>query len=311
VNKDLVIRLPSALVPLELPIFSNLGISIWIKREDLLHPRWGGNKYRKLKYNLKAYQTGAFKGLVTFGGLHSNHIYATAAVCKSLDIPTIGIIRGEEEHSSATINFAKSNGMQIKYVSRSMYRDPIACLIKLSLDTGYYILPEGGTNQQALNGTAQIAEELFQQMGFWPDAVVCPFGTGGTAAGILKGLKGNSNLKIFPALKGKWIEKELEKQIPLADLNNYELIQDYHFGGYGKYSHDLIEFIHDFYAKTNIPLDPIYTGKMMYGFLDWAKKNPPEGGSKFVIIHTGGIQGNLGFNQRFGTSLPVPDYILR
>jgi len=311
VNKDLFIRIPSVLVPLELPIFSNLGISVWLKREDLIHPQWGGNKYRKLKFNLECYQSGDFKGLVTFGGLHSNHIFATAAICKEMGIPSMGIIRGQEQNTSPTVDFAKSCGMTIRHVSREVYRNPRECLNQLNLHLGYYILPEGGTNSLALKGTAEISNEIFNALGEWPTAVVCPFGTGGTAAGILEGLDSNSELMIFPALKGNWMLKTISELLTNKVYANFKLFTDYHFGGYGKFNNQLIDFIIGFFKNTGIPLDPIYTGKMIYGFIDWAKKNPPEGGSKYVIIHTGGIQGNLGFNQRFDTNLPVPDYIFR
>ncbi len=310
-NEDLLLRLPSELVPLEIPFFANLGISLWIKREDLVHPKWGGNKYRKLKYNLLAFQKGDFETLVTFGGLHSNHIYATAAICNELDIRCIGIIRGEEAIESPTITFARSLGMQISYVSRAMYKNPQACIELLKLDETHYIVPEGGTNELAVKGTEEVAKEVYEQLGRWPKAIICPFGTGGTAAGILNGMNGNSELMIFPALKGNWISPAFSNLLPNNLLSNFQILTDYHFGGYGKFSQVLIDFISEFYEQTNIPLDPLYTGKMVYGFLDWAKKNPPEGGSEFVIIHTGGIQGNLGFNQRFKTALPVPDYILR
>ena len=282
----------------------DVGISLWLKLEAEIHPEFGGNKYRKLKYNLKNFDPSRHEAIVSFGGLHSNHIHALAAVTKVLEIPCIGIIRGEEQNNSPTLQFATQRGMQLRYVSRAKYRDKESLLKELELDNGYLVIPEGGTNDYAINGCAEIVDEIKAQFTTFPDHIAVPFGTGGTSLGILKGMKEKSKLMIFPALKGEWIEKELTNLWP-DHPDNYKLFQDYHFGGYGKFNDKLIEFIYEFHQLTGIPLDPIYTAKMMYGIVDLIKSGYFKKGEQLLVVHTGGIQGNLGFNQRFGTNLPT------
>ena len=303
-NQELYVRLPSPLVPVEHPIFKEKGIRVWMKREDQIHPLWGGNKYRKLKLNFEAYRKGQFKGIVTFGGAHSNHIYACAALSKAMGIPCHGIIRGEAAFQSPTLEFAIQNEMLLHKISRSLYKTPQEALIQLGFDENYYVLPEGGTNELAIQGCSDISREIKEQLGHWPDHIVCSFGTGGTAAGILQGMSDQGELLIFPALKGEWIKSEMER-LNKHSISNFRIYSNAHFGGYGKIKPDLIEFIQLFYQQTNIPLDAIYTGKMVYGFMELLAQDEFKPGTEVVIIHSGGLQGNRGINERFGTHLPI------
>lgn len=303
---DLILRVASPLVPLQLDLFEEKGIEVWIKREDLIHPLWGGNKYRKLKYNLIAYQNGDFKGLVTFGGLHSNHIFATAAICEELGISCHGVIRGQEPSSSPTLDFAAAHGMQIHRISRTEYKMPAEALKSLGLSENYYFLSEGGTNSLALKGCQEVSTEIFDQLGSWPTNIICPFGTGGTAAGLLKGMDAESELLIFPVLKGNWVEKAF-KELLEEEKINFQIFSNAHLGGYGKFNQDLLDFMIEFTRQTQILLDPIYTGKMFYAFFELVKNDYFSKGTSIVGIHTGGLQGIKGFNKRFKLNLPEPD----
>jgi 1-aminocyclopropane-1-carboxylate deaminase len=279
-------------------------IRLFIKRDDLLHSEISGNKFRKLKYNLITAADGGHNALLTFGGAYSNHIYAVAAAGKEYGFRTIGIIRGEKYESlNPTLSFAESRGMILQYISRHAYRDKynLDFIQKLEQQYGrFYLVPEGGTNALALKGCAEIIPEI--NIPF--DMITTSCGTGGTMAGIIAGLKGNKYVLGFPSLKGGiFLKEEIISHIHRYgnfDYRNWHLESDYHFGGYAKFTPELIEFINGFKKDHGIQLDPVYTGKMMYGIFDLMLKGRIPRGTKIIALHTGGLQGIAGFNQRFG-----------
>lgn len=270
--------------------------SVFIRREDLIHPFISGNKFRKLKYNLLQAKTENQKTLLTFGGAFSNHIAATAFAGKEQGFKTIGIIRGEELRDkileNPTLQFAQERGMQFKFVTREAYRHKTEAdfIANLKQEFGeFYLIPEGGTNAFAVKG----CEEILSKEDAEYDFICCSVGTGGTISGIINSLLPHQKVLGFPALKVDFLNHEICK---FAQKKNLELIKDYHFGGYGKVSPELITFINQFYAENQIPLDPIYTGKMVFGVMDLIDKNYFPENSKILLIHTGGIQGVAGIN---------------
>ncbi|WP_405573183.1 1-aminocyclopropane-1-carboxylate deaminase/D-cysteine desulfhydrase [Winogradskyella sp. Asnod2-B02-A] len=271
-------------------------ILIVIKREDLIHPFISGNKFRKLNYNIEKAQATNAPALLTFGGAYSNHIAAVAYAGKAYGIDTIGVIRGEElglkEDLNPTLRFAKEHGMHLEFVSREDYRkktdvDFIARLRQIFGD--FYLLPEGGTNALAVKGCEEILEP---KDGIY-NYICCAVGTGGTIAGLINASKASQEVLGFPALKGDFLQQDIRK---FANQENWKLITDYHFGGYGKIKPELIAFINRFKADYNIPLDPIYTGKMLFGIFDLIDKGFFSKDAKILAIHTGGLQGITGAN---------------
>ncbi|PHS68505.1 MAG: 1-aminocyclopropane-1-carboxylate deaminase [Flavobacterium sp.] len=282
-------------IPLEL--FSQSNYSVDIKREDLLHPEVSGNKFRKLKYNLLEAKKLGFDKVLTFGGAYSNHISATAAAGKEMDIKTIGIIRGEELFDkideNPTLSFAKKCGMKLYFVLREEYRKKTEPDFITELKEKYgsfYLVPEGGTNKLAVKG----CEEILTKNDVTYDYICTAVGTGGTIAGLLEASKPHQTILGFSALKGTFQESEIEKY---TSKKNYQLIDDYCFGGYAKIDEKLIRFINEFKDKTGVLLDPVYTGKMLYGILDLIEKNYFKENSSILAIHTGGLQGISGMNQ--------------
>ncbi len=273
-----------------------LEIELFIKRDDLIHSEISGNKYRKLKYNIIEAQKTGINTLLTFGGAFSNHIAATATVGKEFGFKTIGVIRGEELldkiDENPTLKFAKSCGMQFKFVSRSDYREKTSesFIENLNNEFGkFYHVPEGGTNDLAIKGCEEILTETDKEFDF----VCSSVGTGGTISGLINCSKPSQQVLGFPALKGDFLKNEIVK---FAHRSNWQLVTDYHFGGYGKINKELIDFINKFKKDTNIPLDPVYTGKMMFGIFDLIEKGFFPKGSKILAIHTGGLQGIEGMN---------------
>lgn len=280
-----------------LPILAEKQVSLFIKREDLLHPFISGNKYRKLKYNLMDAKQKGFNKLLTFGGAFSNHIAATAYAGKASNLKTIGIIRGEELvdkwRENPTLQFASQNGMDFKFVSRTWYRDKHTEIVMRQLEKefgAFYALPEGGTNALAVKGCEEILtpnDALF-------DVICTCVGTGGTIAGIINAAGDHQKVIGFPALKGDFLKKDIRK---FALKHHWNLITSYNFGGYGKINESLVHFINDFKRETTIALDPIYTGKMMYGLLDLIENDYFKPSTKILAIHSGGLQGIVGMNK--------------
>lgn len=274
----------------------NPNLELFIKREDLIHPLISGNKFRKLKYNLLQAKAENQTTLLTFGGAFSNHILAVACAGFEHNFKTIGIIRGEELidkiNENPTLKKAQELGMQFKFISREWYRtkNENESIEQLKNEFGnFYLLPEGGTNELAIKGCEEILtndDKIFTH-------ICCSIGTGGTISGIINSSFSGQQVIGFPSLKGDFISKEISNFVHKA---NWNIISDYHFGGYGKISDELIRFINDFYSQHKIPLDPIYTGKMMFGIDDLIKNNYFPKGSKILAIHTGGLQGINGMN---------------
>ncbi|TRX03976.1 1-aminocyclopropane-1-carboxylate deaminase/D-cysteine desulfhydrase [Flavobacterium gawalongense] len=301
-------------VPKSIPLNQQLktpfpnSISVYIKREDLIHPFVSGNKFRKLKYNLLRAKEKNQETLLTFGGAFSNHIAAVAFAGKEKGFKTIGIIRGDELGSkiseNPTLLFAQNCGMQLEFISREEYRlkSEITFLENLKQKFGsFYLIPEGGTNALAIKGCQEILTQEDAEF----DYICCSIGTGGTISGIINSVLPYQKVLGFPALKGDFLKEEIRN---FVQNENWELITDYHFGGYGKVNSALIGFINQFYAVNQIPLDPIYTGKMVFGVIDLIQKNYFPAESKILLIHTGGIQGIQGMNIKLrNKQLPIID----
>ncbi len=262
---------PAPLIKVIDPLLDKKRISLYIKREDLIHPFIFGNKWYKLKYNLIEAGKLNKKTLLTFGGAYSNHIYATAAAGKIFGFKTIGIIRGEEHLPlNPVLEFAKSNGMLINYVKRSVYRKKneqefIDLLYKTYGD--FYLLPEGGTNQLAVKGCSEIHNSINLHY----DYICTACGTGGTIAGLISGAKKEFKVLGFSVLKGGDFLNDVVKDLITATGNNsvnWEIFSDYHFGGYAKSTAQLKSFLSDFETTNNFKPDSIYFGKMLFGIYD-------------------------------------------
>jgi 1-aminocyclopropane-1-carboxylate deaminase len=286
-----------------LPILEEKKVELSIKREDLIHPFVSGNKFRKLKYNLKEAKKLKKKALLTFGGAYSNHIAATAVAGKLAGFKTFGIIRGEELGKNltetiaenATLREAHNNGMKLQFVSREDYRQKTSFgfIEKLKNKWGdFYLIPEGGTNILAVKGCEEILTEEDKQFNY----ICSALGTGGTISGLINSLGKQQKVIGFPALKGNFLSEEIKKYT--IKRKNWSLQKEYHFGGYAKYNEELIRFINEFKMDTNVLLDPIYTGKMVFGIIDLIKKDKFAEGTKILAIHTGGIQGIEGINKK-------------
>jgi len=286
-------------VPTEhIKIASHPGITLHLRREDVIHPEISGNKFRKLKYNIQKAIDDKHAALLTFGGAYSNHIAATAYAGRRYNLQTIGVIRGEELAAATpknpTLRLAEKLGMQLVFISRAQYREKESATFLKRLHKRFknpYILPEGGTNELAVKG----CEEIIQPGDHSYDYLCCSVGTGGTLAGLIRASEQQQTVLGFSSLKGQGLTEDISKFVA---AKNWNIHSEYHFGGYAKINEALVAFINEFKTRFAIPLDPLYTGKMMFGIMDMIQKNKFPNGTRILAIHTGGLQGIHGMNER-------------
>ena len=269
-------------------------VNVTIKREITSDFYLTGNKYRKLKYNLIEFYKRKYEGMVTFGGPFSNHLAATSSLCKHFGIKCFGFVRGDEmnKKSNPTLDHCIKSGMQIEYLNREDYKlKSYSQKVKKFLSKrNLYLIPEGGANDFGIKGSS----EMIGSSDYTFDTVCLAVGTGGTMVGVSNSLKHNQNLLGFLSVKDKsrsnYISNSINSNI------NYELIEEFTFGGFGKFNNELIIFINSFKKKYKIPLDPIYTGKVLFGIFTLINNYNWSWGKNILFIHTGGLQGIDGFN---------------
>lgn len=280
---------PTPIQEIEDDYTKHAGVRLFIKREDLNHPLISGNKWWKLKYNLEEAVRTNSRTILTYGGAFSNHIFATAAAAAAFGLKSIGIIRGEKTLPlNPVLAFAASSGMQLHYISRSAYRTKSTDNDYLKKFGNFYLIPEGGSNALAVKGIKEFVSTIHIHY----DYMCCPVGTGGTLSGLIEGAPSDKTVVGFPVLKGAGflindIRSLSEKS---RVISNWQLMFDYHYGGYAKSTAQLIGFIENFEAHHSVPLEKIYTGKMMAGIYDLLQKGFFKRGSTILAIHTGGIQ---------------------
>lgn len=290
----------SLLQKLELNELNTQNIELFVKRDDLIDTHVSGNKWRKLKYNVEQAKTLKKNGILTFGGAYSNHLVATAAACYKSGLKAIGIVRGDEltENSNSTLQQCADFGMELQFVSRLDYaaRNEKSYQEELNFEfPNYLIVPEGGANYYGMIGCQEILKETPNDF----DYVFVAQGTTTTSIGLALGIAEKTRLMVVPVLKGFDSLSEMKTLLRYTGfessmiedvLANVTVLDDYHFGGYGKYTDELLDFMQNKYAETQLPLDPVYTGKVLFALQDWVLKNNLKN-KRILLVHTGGVQG--------------------
>jgi 1-aminocyclopropane-1-carboxylate deaminase/D-cysteine desulfhydrase-like pyridoxal-dependent ACC family enzyme len=278
------------LVSIQNEVFSQHQTQVKLLRLDAIHPHVNGNKHFKLKYNLLHAMEQKFDGILTFGGQYSNHIFAAAAATNQHRIKSVGIVVGNENQLTSTLQFAQSCGMKLHFVNRETYRqkdNPEFITQLKKLYPNHFVIPEGGSNELAIKGCAEIPSLIEEDF----DYIITACGTGGTLAGLAKGIQLHQKAIGISVLKGEDTLTDFIKQLHGNNqLDNWKVITGYHFGGYAKPNAEVNNFIHEFYQSTGIKFEHIYTAKMMLAIIDLVQKNHFPKGSKIVALHTGGLQ---------------------
>ena len=272
--------------------FTGKNIELSILRLDEVHSEISGNKFYKLIYFLEEAIKSSHKTIITFGGAYSNHLAATAFACKEAGLKCIGIVRGEKPISfSPTLISCINQGMHLKFISRSDYKSIADQTFLTGLKKMYgdhLLIPEGGYSVKGAKGASLITGYLKETYSH----ICLAVGTATTLAGIMNGVGNHSKVLGFDILKNRNDMQERLQFLKANSITDYEVIHDYHFGGYAKRTNDLLEFMNNFYRKHSIPLDFVYTGKMMFGVYELISNNYFPKGSKILCLHTGGLQGN-------------------
>lgn len=269
------------------------GVTLTIKRLDLVHPQISGNKFFKLKYNFLEAQQQGYRKVLTFGGAYSNHIAATAYAADIFGLHSVGIIRGEElaqKPLNATLKTAQDFGMQLQFVKREVYRQKKSTDYLAQLKTefpDYYIIPEGGTNAFAIQGCQEI---LSQEDLDHFDLICCASGTGGTLTGLIEASTNQQHVLGFSALKGDFLAQDIQQW---TVRRNWRISDEFCQGGYAKTTPELMQFIQQFEALHHIPLEQVYTGKMLLGIEQMILRGEMTVEQRILVIHTGGLQGKI------------------
>lgn len=287
-------------------------------RLDLIDPEISGNKWFKLQHNLNKAIAGNFDTIITFGGAFSNHIAATAAACKRYQLKAIAIIRGEEQLPlNTTLAKARENGMQLHFVSRQLYSQKTSEAFNAYLLNNFgrhYLIPEGGNNAAGIIGCKDIVKQQWDY-----DYILCACGTGTTFAGLVAAAKPGQTVIGISVLKGEnklpqetadmlrvaGITIDLQQSISGNEaleqpfINRHCIINTYCFSGYAKCDKQLLDFKNNFEAAHNLPLDHVYTAKLFYAVTDLLKQQKLKPGSGILVVHSGGLQGNKGFEERY------------
>jgi 1-aminocyclopropane-1-carboxylate deaminase len=292
-------NLPSPVNKFDFPNFENSdNLNFFVKRDDLIHSLVSGNKWRKLNFNLRAFRNSGKKGIVTFGGAFSNHLLATAALCNQENVEVIGIVRGEElnENSNATLQKCSELGMKLVFANRTDYKNKLTNKIlkinNINFDD-FFEIPEGGANLEGVLGCEEIVNEISEKY----DYIACACGTATTLAGIISAASKSTKVMGISVLKGKNYHQTLIKEyenlfhLDFSD-KDYQILEDYHFGAYGKINQELIDFKKLFETQNLFQLDYVYTAKMFFAIHDLAKKSFFKKNSQILLIHTGGLYGN-------------------
>ena len=304
----------SILQKLDAAIFNKHQVEVFVKRDDLIHSVVSGNKWRKLKYSIAQAIHQKCDGIFTFGGAFSNHLVATAAACQNAGLKSIGFVRGEElsSESNDTLKRCAEYGMQLVFISREEYalRNDKVYVDELKNEYPlYYCVPEGGSNYFGVIGCQEIWTEIDTQF----DAVFVAQGTTTTSCGLLAGLPPSTKLHVVPVLKGfesietmkstlRWVlmDESFVDQL----VENVLVHSDFHFGGYGKVTSELVEFIQMCSKQFNLPLDPVYTSKAFFTLYQNIISGKLDG-QKILFLHTGGLQGAVSYEKKLGVQFYV------
>ena len=295
---NLNLNIPSKITKIESDLLNQKQVSLFIKRDDLIHPFISGNKWRKLKYNFQYAKLKGYHTILSYGGAYSNHLHALSYACSKLGFNSVGIVRGFQQiESNPTLTFCQENHMQLYYLDRSEYRHNKYS--KKTLDyfrkmfNSFYMVPEGGNNELGVRG----CEEILSEIDFNFDYVCSPVGTGCTAAGLIRSMHNNKRFLGFTPFK-KVVEQQnsIMKFCHPDDYNNWNLISDIHFGGFGKINNNLVKFIQQFKSNYSIGLDLVYMGKLFYSLFNLISQNHFPKNTNILVLHTGGLQGLKGFD---------------
>jgi len=303
---DLTNEFNPATVPIhsvEHPLLDEFGVKLSVRRDDLLHPLISGNKWYKLIPYLKQSVDQQAQGIISFGGAYSNHLHALAYAGKCLGVPTLGLVRGElPKVLNPTLREMRDWGMELRAVSRSLYRERNRRDITHDLigDHSWLIVPEGGAGLVAVEACRYWGNQIREGSdGF--DVLCLACGTGASLAGIIAAQRPQTRVLGFSALRdGDSISQSVRSWLDQLGIVHpyWEILSQYAGPGFGRLYPELIAFLQNWPAYSSVPLEPVYTGKLLLGILALVQQGVIGRGQRILVIHTGGIQGARGMAER-------------
>jgi len=303
VNLLSILNLPSPVTRIKSPLLDEKQIKLFIKRDEMIHPVIQGNKWRKLKYNILEAQKNKKDTLLSFGGAYSNHLHALAAAGKQLGLKTIGIIRGEAPQAlNPCLQDMLDWGMQLKFIKRIEYKQKNEpdFIQNLRHEFGdFHLIPEGGNNTPGKKGCTELLEELDDHY----DVICCEVGSGTMLSSLIQSDSSRASEYLgFAIMKNPQLDQEIKDSLNSSNNLNFVLTpwkinHEYHFDGFAKTTPELNDFIKNFKQQHNIQLEPVYSGKMLWGILDLIRRDYFKADSKILAIHGGGLQGLRGFQK--------------
>lgn len=272
--------------------YQNKVAALDMLRLDLLHPVISGNKWFKLRLNLRHAIDSGYKAIITPGGGWSNHLAATAFAAKAFGIRSIGVVRGKYDVLTPTLQECKANGMELIFVSQEDYKnknEPDWARNLVAHFDEVFMIPEGGANEWGRRGAGLISRFINENY----THIITAVGSGTTMIGLRDKLGNNQKVMGFAPMKqGSYLKDYIERHLQPEKNTNWELYDEWHFGGFGKWNNKLVDFMNDFYGANKIPLDIVYTSKMMYGVHEMLDGNVFSSHERILCIHSGGLQGN-------------------
>ncbi len=295
--------------------FSSSTIESSILRLDKLHPIVSGNKWFKLRYYIEDAIANKATTIASFGGPYSNHLVALAFAAKENNLKSIGYVRAtKEDDFTPSLQEALAYGMQLEFIGRTDFQaiKNDLLIVNKSLDNknnsnksnnvginegineGFaieqdvYYINEGGYGALGAKGAATILNEHCKNF----TTIIAAVGTGTMLAGLIQAAAPHQHIIGIPILKNEAsIEAEI-KTLLKESTKPFTLINNFHQGGYAKTNPALISFMNQLWETEKIPSDIVYTGKLLMAVNSLLKKNYFKAGTKLLVIHSGGLQGN-------------------
>ena len=274
--------------------FSSSNMEASILRLDKLHPIVSGNKWFKLRYYIEEAMNQSCTTIASFGGPYSNHLVALAYVAKENNVKSIGYVRATKEDAiTPSLQEALAYGMKLEFIGRTNFQEIKNDLLKTnqhkSIDNNsIYFIDEGGYGEVGAKGAATILNEHCKHY----TTIIAAVGTGTMLAGLINAAEAHQDIIGIPVLKN---ENTIEDEIKALLINkaaSFSLLHNFHQGGYAKTNPALIAFMNQLWETEKIPTDIVYTGKLLLAVDSLLKENYFKEGSKILVIHSGGLQGN-------------------
>lgn len=285
-------------------------VSLKLLRLDLMHPQLGGNKWFKLKLNLLAAKSQGYQTLLSFGGAYSNHLRALAVAGNMFGFNTVGVVRGElVKPLNPVLSFAQEQGMKLLPLDRERYRRKhckaflreLTAELKPSFGEAY-VIPEGGSNRLGVQGCKEIAQYVNLDSSSQPNIVALACGTGTTLAGLVLGMESHAYthaqvLGISTLKAPGYITNEVNSAIEIngdtavnaVTRPSWDVRDEFHCGGYAKTNSGLEQFLECWQHNCPVPIEPVYTGKLLWGLKQLCESGEIISGSEIIAIHSGGV----------------------